>query len=294
MLSRSLAFDLCSRPSARAATMLVVGLLLAGCGGSERKGDSQIAAIVNDGEISVHQVQVVLQRQPRLAALEGGTAATRALDGLVDQELGAQAARAASLDKDPRVVQRLEAAKREILAQAWQESVAANVRSASSDEVDRYYAQHPNLFSQRRLYLLQETSLDGTPEQLEGLADKVAQSASVEELGLLLHRIGVRTQSRTLAQAAEDLPMGLLDRVAPLEQGRSFVAVQGGHARIYTLLQAHKAPAELRQATGAIAAYLANERRGEAVAAAMKDLRAAAKVEYLGNFARAAAAASAP
>ena len=101
------------------SSLAISAVLLAACGGGERKSDTQIAATVNKGEISVHQVQTVLQRQPRLVAADaGGTASARVLEGLIDQELAAQAAHDASLEKDPRVVQSIEAARRELLALA--------------------------------------------------------------------------------------------------------------------------------------------------------------------------------
>lgn len=262
-------------------------VLLAGCGGGERKSDTQIAATVNKGEISVHQVQSVLQRQPRLTAADaGGTATARVLEGLIDQELAAQAARNASLEKDPRVVQSLEAARRELLALAWQESIAAKASNPSSDEIDRYYEAHPELFAQRRLYILQETSLEGTPEQLGGLPAKVAQAQSADDVAALLQQAGVRSSARAIAMAAEDLPQKLLEPLSRLEPGRSGYFAQGSTVRIYTVLEAHKAPVERRLALNAIGAYLAKDRRNEAVSQAMKELRGKAKIEYLGGFAK--------
>lgn len=282
-----------SRKTLLGAALLLGSLVLTGCGGdrgkADGKSDTQIAATVNQGEISVHQVQVVLQRQPQIAASEGANASSRVLEGLIDQELGAQAARAASLDKDPRVVQRLEAAKREILAQAWQESVAANVRSATSDEIDRYHDEQPQLFSQRRVFVLQESAVEGAADALAALAAKLSAAKSADEAGSLLQRSGLRVQSRVFAQASEDLPMTVLAGLAPLEAGQSAIFVQGDSARVYTILNAHKAPVDRRQADRAIGAYLANARRAEAVGQATKQLREAAKIEYKGNFAKPAA-----
>lgn len=287
------------RLSPRRSVLCLLGagaVLLAGCGGGERKSDTQIAATVNKGEISVHQVQTVLQRQPRLTAADaGGTATARVLEGLIDQELAAQAARNASLEKDPRVVQSLEAARRELLALAWQESIAAKASNPSSDEIDRYYEAHPELFAQRRLYILQETSLEGTPEQLGGLPAKVAQAQSADDVAALLQQAGVRSSARAIAMAAEDLPQKLLEPLSRLEPGRSGYFAQGSTVRIYTVLEAHKAPVERRLALNAIGAYLAKDRRNEAVSQAMKELRGKAKIEYLGGFAKAGeGAASAP
>ncbi|HNW64431.1 EpsD family peptidyl-prolyl cis-trans isomerase [Piscinibacter sp.] len=278
------------RLSPRRSVLCLLGagaVLLAGCGGGERKSDTQIAATVNKGEISVHQVQTVLQRQPRLTAADaGGTATARVLEGLIDQELAAQAARNASLEKDPRVVQSLEAARRELLALAWQESIAAKASNPSSDEIDRYYEAHPELFAQRRLYILQETSLEGTPEQLGGLPAKVAQAQSADDVAALLQQAGVRSSARAIAMAAEDLPQKLLEPLSRLEPGRSGYFAQGSTVRIYTVLEAHKAPVERRLALNAIGAYLAKDRRNEAVSQAMKELRGKAKIEYLGGFAK--------
>ena len=208
------------------------------------------------------------------------------LEGLIDQELAAQAARNASLEKDPRVVQSLEAARRELLALAWQESIAAKASNPSSDEIDRYYEAHPELFAQRRLYILQETSLEGTPEQLGGLPAKVAQAQSADDVAALLQQAGVRSSARAIAMAAEDLPQKLLEPLSRLEPGRSGYFAQGSTVRIYTVLEAHKAPVERRLALNAIGAYLAKDRRNEAVSQAMKELRGKAKIEYLGGFAK--------
>lgn len=271
-------------------------MVLAGCGGGERKSDGQIAATVNKGEISVHQVQTVLQRQPRLVAADAGaTASARVLEGLIDQELAAQAARDASLEKDPRIVQSLEAARRELLALAWQESVASKVSSPSSEEIDRYYETHSELFAHRKLYILQETSLEGTPDQLKGVPEKVAQAQSADDVATLLQQAGVRSGTRALAMAAEDLPQKLLEPLSRLEPGRSGYFAQGNAVRIYTVLQVHKAPVERRLALNAIGAYLAKDRKSEAVSQAMKELRSKAKIEYQGGFAKAGdTAASAP
>jgi len=284
-------------PQRAALCSLAAGaVMLAGCGGGERKTDTQIAATVNKGEISVHQVQTVLQRQPRLMAADaGGTASARVLEGLIDQELAAQAARDASLEKDPRVVQSLEAARRELLALAWQESIASKASNPSSDEIDRYYEAHPELFAHRRLYILQETSLEGTPEQLGGLPAKVAQAQSADDVASLLQQAGVRSSARAIAMAAEDLPQKLLEPLSRLDPGRSGYFAQGNTVRIYTVLQVHKAPVERRMALNAIGAYLAKDRRSEAVSQAMKELRGKAKIEYLGGFAKGGdTAASAP
>lgn len=283
------------RPLPRALLSIVGSLLLVACGGGRSGNDAQVAVKVNKGEISVHQVQAVLQRQPRQVANDRTeTASARVLEVLIDQELAAQAARNQGMDNDPRVVQATEAARRELLAHAYQERVGEKAASPSSDEIDRYYDAQPALFAQRRLYLLQETTVDpaAPSERVQALVER-AQSA--EELIAGLRQANIRHASRSLAQAAEDIPLSLLEPVAKLEQGRSTLVNAPGAPRIYTVLYAHKAPVDRRAATNAIGTFLTNERRQQLVAQKMKQLRQDATIEYRGNFAKTqTAAGSAP
>lgn len=291
-------FSSCCVRSLLAVLVVASAGLLAACGPGSSGGDVQIAVKVNKGEISVHQVQAILQRQPRqIAGDRTETASARVLEVLIDQELAAQAARAEGLDNDPRVVQAIEAARRELLAHAYQERTSERATGPSSDEIDRYYSEHPALFSQRRMYMLQETSVDpaANTARVQSVVDR-AQSA--DELVTGLREVGARHSTRLLAQAAEDLPLTLLESLATLEAGRSVLVTPVGPTRIFTVLYAHKAPVDRRSATNAIGSYLTTERRSQLVVQAMKKLRDEAKIEYVGNFARpkptipAAAAAS--
>lgn len=275
---------------ARRLLLLGASVLLAACSGSGT--ETQVAAKVNKGEISIHQVQTVLQRQPRQIANDPSEKATaRVLDVLIDQELAAQAGSDIGLDKDPRVVQAVEAARRELVARAYQERVAEKVVGPSSDEIDHYYDEHPELFAQRKLYVLRETGFDPVAD-VRLVQAVVERAGSLEEIEKGLRDARIRFSGRALAHAAEDLPLDVLGRVATLDVGQSALVSAPGVSRIFTVLQAHDAPVDRHTASGAIGAYLLNERKGAAVSAAMQQLREEARIEYVGNFAKGAAAAA--
>ncbi len=272
--------------TAHVALAVAAALLVGACGGSG--GDTQIAVKVNKGEISVHQVQAVLQRQPRQVANDPAERATgRVLELLVDQELAAQAGVAAGVDKDPRVVQLLEAARRELIARSYQERVADKVSSPSSDEIDRYYTAHPELFAQRRLYVLRETAVEPMADAATVQA-VAARAGSVEDIERGLRDAHIRFEGRLLSQAAEDLPLAVLRQVAALEPGQSVFMAIPGASRVFTVVQSVKAPIDRHTASKAIAVFMTNERKAAAVAEAMKKLRDEARIEYVGNFAKAA------
>jgi EpsD family peptidyl-prolyl cis-trans isomerase len=279
--------DKSSRGHAATCTAAVLTLLLLSACGKENNADkaTQIAAKVNQDEISVHQVQYALQRQPRLAAAQPQTAARRVLDGLIEQELAAQAARSEGLETDPAVVQAVEAAKREVLARAFQDRLATQAVSASTDEVDRYYDSRPALFSERRLYTMQEFAMEATDEDRARIVDAVKSAKGVAAIGEALRKAGLRFRTRQIAQAAEDLPMGVLDSVAKLREGESALMQQAGSARVYTVLHAEPAPVDRQLAKAAIEAYLLGEHKRELVVQAMKGVREKAQISYQGSFA---------
>ena len=272
--------------------LVVICASIAGCGKNEPVPESQVAARVNRSDISIHQVQAVLSRQPRLVATAGETSAARVLEALIDQELAAQAARDQGLERDPNVIQSLQATQREVLARAHQERIAANAPGVTSDEIDRYFDSKPALFAQRRLYILQETAVGASEAQLDPLREIAARSQSAEELLRAIRSAGLRPTTRQLAQAAEDLPLALLEPLAKLTIGQSILFPQPGGARIFTVLHAQSAPVDRRAAAPAIENFLLAERKRQLVADEIKRLRQAATITYQGAFA--ASAASAP
>jgi EpsD family peptidyl-prolyl cis-trans isomerase len=269
-------------------------LLLAACGSDAPVADSQVAVRINKGEISVHQVQAVLKRQPRLLVDQPEAAAAKVLEVLIDQELAAQAAVDKGLERDPDVVQALALARREVLARAYQEQLASAAVGPTSDEVDRYYASRPEVFAQRRLYTIQEFAIDASPAQAAGLAVLAQRARSADDVDRLLRDAGLNHRTRRFVQAAEDVPAVVLEPLAKLDKGQSLAVTQGAVPRIFTVLDVQAAPIERRQAIDSITAYLNNERKRQLVAPAMKALRDSAQIRYQGGFAKAPAAASAP
>ena len=123
---------------ARPATLLVVlmaAALLAACGGQKEKGASQTAAKVNKAEVTVHQINFLLQQQRGLRPEQAYAASRQVLERLIDQELAVQKADEFKLDRDPRVVQQLEAVKREILARAYAEKVGEAASKPTAEEI---------------------------------------------------------------------------------------------------------------------------------------------------------------
>ena len=123
-----------------AVVMAAVAALLAGCG--DRKKDkvaSQTAARVNKEEITVHQINLVLQAQRALPPEQAASAGRQVLERLIDQELTLQKASEQKIDRDPKVLAQIDAARREIISRAYLERIGAGAPHPTAEEIKQYY-----------------------------------------------------------------------------------------------------------------------------------------------------------
>lgn len=274
-------------------TLLAAGVALVACKAKEGPIlESQVAARVNHGDITVHQVHSVLRIGAKSLAEQPEVAARRALGMLVEQELAAQAARSQGLDKDPQVLQRLEVARRDVLARAYQDRIAAQVTHAASDDIDRFYESHPELFSQRRIYTLQEYAIEAPVNRLAALVADLPGAQVAQRIEGRLDGAGVTYGSRIYAQAAEDMPLALLQKIYPLAPGKPLLVDQPVGTRLFIVLHAQPAPVSRQLAIPSIGGYLVTERQRREVQAQMKSLRDAATITLSPAFAASASAST--
>lgn len=279
----------------RAACGAVVVLLLAACGARSDKAATQVAAKVNKDEISVHQVNFMMQRQGAAAPGQEQQVSQEAVERLIDQQLALQKAEELKIDRDPQVMQAVDAARREIVARAYLERMGSGISKPTPQEIRQYYASKPQLFAQRRIYDLREVNIEAAPEQIQQLQHKLATARNADDLSAMLRAAGLRHEVRQSSTAPESLPMVVVDRVAALGPGQSLVLTAPGGAKVVYLVEARPAPLDEAAAAPRIERFLLNERKRQVFEQDLKALRAKAQIEYVGAFAQAPAdAASSP
>jgi hypothetical protein len=92
-------------------------------------------------------------------------------------------------------------------------------------------------------------------------------------------------------RAAEQLPMEQLKEFAAMRDGQARLVSMPTGAAVIMLVKSQSQPVALEKAKPAIEQYLLAQRRRDVVEKDIKDLRAAAKIEYVGKFAEPAASA---
>ena len=258
--------------------------LLAGCGDKKEKGASQTAAKVNKAEVTVHQINFVLQQQRNIRPEQADAASKQILERLIEQELALQKADDLKIDRDPRVVQQLEAAKREIIARAYLEKVGEAAPKPTPEEIKKYYDDKPALFKDRRIYSIQEIGIEAKPEQVAVLRDKLGAAKNINEFVEFLKANDYKFSGNQAVRAAEQLPLQSLDAFAQMKDGQAILNQGPAGVQVVVLASSRSQPVAEEQARPAIEQFLLNERKRKLVEEDVKAMRAAAKIEYVGKF----------
>lgn len=279
---------LTSSVSRHAAALAAVGIVaLAGCG-EDKKAATQVAARVNKEEISIHQINSVLSQSGNLPPEQAKLASRQVLDRLVDQELLVQKAAEKKLDREPKTMKAIEAARRDILARSYMESAAAAVSKPTAAEVGEFYGKRPELFSERRVYKFQELTIGANPAEVLPKLKELGKAKNLEEVAAWLKSQNIPFGGGDVTtKAAEQLPLELLPRFHQLKDGQMAAVPSQAGVIVIQLVASRSEPLDQKAATPFIEQFLMNQKKVETSNRELKQLREQAKIEYLGEFAKA-------
>ena len=284
MMSRFRRFHLAPENVAAIALSLAC---LAGCNKDSHPPASQVAAKINDAEITVYQVNSVLARVPNLPPEVAEQARREVLDKLIDQQLAVEQAVDQKLDRTPDVVTAIDAARREILSRAYLEQVAAAQAKPSVDEAKKYYAEHPQLFAQRRVYQLREIVLPPQALPIDKLREAVA-GKTLEQVSDWLKQQKLNATINAVVRPAEQVALDVLPQLSELKDGQTAVLASTQSVSVVRVTTSVAEPVEEAIALPSIQQYLGNSRAKATIEETLKQLKAKARIEYVGDFAKAA------
>ncbi len=265
---------------------LVALSLLTGCGEKKKERPAtQAAARVNKDEITVQQINLVLQEQRNLRPEQADAASRQILERLIDQELAVQKAQELKLDREPRVEQLIEVARRQVIARAYAEKTGEAAVKPTPEEVKKYYEDKPALFRERRVYSIQEITIEARPDQVPVLRERLAAVKSINEFVDYLKSNDFRFAANQAVRSAEQLPLNGLETLSRMKDGQATVTQGAAGLQVLVLAGSRSQPVSEDQARPAIEQYLLNERKRKLIEDDLKALRASATIEYQGKFA---------
>ncbi len=280
----------CMRQALTLAAVALAAVALVACGKKDEASaaPTQVAAKVGSEEISVHQINQVLSRSNTSGASPQDVQrlSREVLEKLIDQQLLVDQATESKLNRAPEVVAQIESAKREILARAYVQQITAGLPKPTPEGVKKYYAEHPALFAERRIFNVQEIIVPVNPGLLEVLRGMAAAGKPVEEVAALLKSKGIQFNGGAATRPAEQVPLELLSRLQPLKDGQCIV-LEAPRAFTYVrIASSQSAPLGMDAAGTNIEKFLVNQSANDAVTASLKQLRGASKISYTGEFAK--------
>jgi len=268
--------------------ILIVTSLVSACGDKKEEGstkeNTQVVAKVNGEEISIHQVNLMLSRLGPLNEEQSKAAAKQVLAKLVDLQLLKQKAIEAKLDRDPTVLQTIEATKSQILAQAYVEREMAKSTKATASEMDVFYDEHPELFKERRIFNIQELAVEASSEKLPEFEQMIATKKDIADIAQWLKSNNYKFALNANVRAAEQLPLAVLVKLQKMNNGDIAAIPNGQSINIVSVAASQSQPISREKATPLIEQYFINKSKKESAELQMASLKKAANIEYVGLF----------
>ena len=264
-------------------TLLCVPVLLTACG-RKTEDTSATVATVNGEKITQDQLDFAVRQIS--AARPGASApeAAQVLQGLVEQRLAVQKAEKDKLDRNPGVLQSLEAARKDALARYYIDQLAAKVPKPSADDIKQYYDDHPANFGRRNVYVIQKVDARVTADQAGPLsASAQAAGGAAAVVDLLKSKASSINVSQS-TQSAESLGP-LLPKISTMSPGQTIAIPQPQGLAALTVVDIKPQPVTLEQASAGIEQVLWNQKKRAALLADTQQLRAKARIDYLGQYA---------
>ncbi|TIC85336.1 EpsD family peptidyl-prolyl cis-trans isomerase [Crenobacter intestini] len=259
--------------------VLSVALALAACG--EKKAPaSQVAARVGETELTVHQLNAAMPTLSAGLAGEGEEVQKSVLKRMVERELLVQRALSDKLDQDPKIMLALDSARQDILAKAWLDTQVAQLARPTPEQVARYYADNPALFSQRKLYQLQKLTLENRKGVAEEVDRLLAGGGSLQSLAQWASERKLPFNAEAGTVAAEQVPLGVLEKLAALAPGQSLTLAEGDRVVVLRVAGVEQAPRTEAQAAGEIEQFLLSRERQQQVSRLLAQLKKDSPVEY--------------
>lgn len=277
------------RRLARVALSAALAIGLAGCGnnGDAARGAGQSVAQVDGQDVTVHQLNYRLRNLQAPAGADQQAATRAAADQLVDRELLVKRALARKLDRDPAVMLAVEEMRRDILATAYLESIAAAAATPTDSELHAAYDASPGKYAQRKLFLVRQVQIDNSVTRADIEAfDKAEGKVTAKALVTWLQQRGARFTVTINTWPADQLPDDLTAKLEKLPKGNAIMIAAPNGLAVNFLVDVLDAPQTFEQAREGIAKTLLDKRQLELKETELAHLRSAATITWLGDFAR--------
>jgi len=175
---------------------------------------------------------------------------------------------------------RLEEARRDILAAAFADEVAAKSLPPDDQAVQAYFFDHPGLFANRKVYHVREITFPSSSPLLKDMLSRLERKEPPTGLIDWIQGQGGGFTDQLAIRSAEQLPVEIVDRFAALKPGDIISFRMPQTLVIYQYLSAEAAPISRDTAVPVIKAHLKNQKETALFKEELARLKETAKIEH--------------
>lgn len=257
--------------------VLLLVAALSACGNKERKAGQSLAR-VNGEDITFLQINDELNR----AGIQPGqeeAARKQLLESLIDRQLILAEAMNNKIDRTPDVMQAIERSKAQIIAQAYLHNITARIVPPSKAEINEYFESHPEFFSKRKEFDLQQLIIadKNFSAELKAIIDS---AKSLDEVAAWMDKHDVPYSRAKTTRTTVDVPSDIAGKLMVMPKGQLFLVEQSGNKILNALADIKDSSITALNAAPQIEQFLINKKNKDAVDVEIAHLRSLAKIEY--------------
>lgn len=271
-----------------AATSLAFMPVLAGCS-SDDVPTGQVVATVDGTEITQTELNAELGGVKGRNAAEQQAIERSVLEGMVNRTLLAKAAAEQELDKTPEGAITKRRAEQMAMIALLEKSITSKSPSVSTDEANEFVSENPELFDQRRIFLVEQIAVNAnTPKLLKDLEPL----NTMTEIQAYLASVKLPSQMSFGVIDALQTDPSVTKQIIALAPDAVFVLPQGDSIRINRIRDTQVVPVSGENAVALAKEILGNQRRQQQLGNAINGIltNGKDKVKYSAAFKPAAPA----
>lgn len=255
-------------------------LALAAC---DKEPTGQVAAVVNGDEITLQEINAELGSVSIPEGVDKKAIQQAALQRILDRRILAQTAREEDLDKSPEYLLRERQLRDALLVQIMGQKSQRALRVPDQAQVDKYIAENPVMFADRKLYSLDRIQFPFPKDmsQLKALED----DHSMDAVAARLNSLGIKFVRAPAQMDSAQVGAQRLQQIKSLPAGEPFIVPENGMVTVGVITGEKPTPLVGSEARPFAVQAIQNKQLGDTLQQKLKQARAAAEISYQPGFA---------
>lgn len=267
-------------PRVTLAAVLAAAALLAGC---EKQPEGQVVAVVNGDEITLQELNAELGNTELPEGAARDELRNQALDNIINRRLLAGVAKEQGIDSSPEYIVRRRQLEEALLVQMLAQRTARPMKQPTSEEVEEFVANNPQMFENRAILLLDQIRFPTPPTQeyLEALQP----AKTMADVVTTLNRLGIRFERANTQADTATMPVELYNRINSIGTSEPFIIPAPAGVSVSQLVSSRPAPLPENQVTAAATTLIQRRNLANELNSMMEAAKAEAGIDYQEGFA---------